>query len=137
MVQYFIANPDAKELIAFPDGKAFLNNTTNSYDALSYGKATNQESKIVFRDEFKKEIEAELISNHLSRAKRYIYNITAIIWNISFTLRKYPNDENIKSFCKHIVLSIQTCYLSIDEMWETVNKLYKELNKYVKSKYEK
>lgn len=60
MVQYFIANPDAKELIAFPDGKAFLNNTTNSYDALSYGKATNQESKIVFRDEFKKEIEAEL-----------------------------------------------------------------------------
>lgn len=60
MVQYFIANPDAKELIAFPDGKAFLNNTTNSYDALSYGKATNQVSKIVFRDEFKKEIEAEL-----------------------------------------------------------------------------
>lgn len=60
MVQYFIANPDAKELIAFPDGKAFLNNTTNSYDALSYGKATKQESKIVFRDEFKKEIEAEL-----------------------------------------------------------------------------
>ncbi len=60
MVQYFIANPDAKELIAFPDGKAFLNNTTNSYDALSYGKATNQVSKIVFRNEFKKEIEAEL-----------------------------------------------------------------------------
>ena len=60
MVQYFIANPDAKELIAFPDGKAFLNNTTNAYDAANYGKATKQDSKIVSREDFKKEIEAEL-----------------------------------------------------------------------------
>lgn len=82
-------------------------------------------------------IEAELITKHLTRIQRHAYNMSRIIWNISFVLRKYPNDENIKSFCKHIVLSIQTCYLTIDEMWETVNKLYKELNKYVKSKYEK
>lgn len=60
MEKYFIANPDAKELIAFPDGKAFLNNTTNGYDAANYAKDTKQESKIVFRDDFKKEIEAEL-----------------------------------------------------------------------------
>lgn len=84
-----------------------------------------------------KEIEAELISNHLNKAKRYVYNMTHIVWNISFIMKKYPDDEHIKAFCKNIVLSIQTCYLTIDEMWETVNRLYKGLNAYVKSKYEK
>jgi len=82
-------------------------------------------------------IEAELISNHLTRAKNYVYTMTAILWNISAIMKKYPDDEYIKAFCKNIVLSIQTCYLIIDEMWETVNRLYKGLNAYIKSKYEK
>lgn len=60
MVQYFIANPEAKELIVFPDGKAFLTNTTSQYDADNYAKATGQSRKSVLREDFKKEIEAEL-----------------------------------------------------------------------------
>jgi hypothetical protein len=82
-------------------------------------------------------IEAELITKHLTRIQRHAYNMSRIIWNISFIMKKYSDDEYVKAFCKNIVLSIQTCYLTIDEMWETVSRLYKGLNAYIKSKYEK
>ena len=83
------------------------------------------------------QIEAKLLSNHLTISKQHVYNMTRIVWDISFILRKHSNDENVKAFCKNIVLSIQTCYLTIDEMWETVNRLNKELNEYIKRKYGK
>lgn len=87
-----------------------------------------------------KEIEAEIekrLDAHFVKSKQYCFDVMEIIWNVSFIMRKYPDDANIKHIAKNIVLSIQTCYLTIDEMWETVNRLYKGLNAYIKSKYEK
>ena len=84
-----------------------------------------------------KEIEAEIekkLDVHFVKSKQYCFEVMDIVWNVSFMMRKYPDDDNIKQFAKNIVLSIYNCY--IDEMWENVNRLYKELNAYVESKNE-
>lgn len=81
------------------------------------------------------EVNPKLISSHLSDIKHHTYKMTHIIWNISSILKGYPNDETIKSFCKHIVFSIQSCYLIVEETSNNVYSLYKELNKYIESKH--
>ena len=72
-----------------------------------------------------KEIEAEIekkLDVHFVKSKQYCFEVMDIVWNVSFIMRKYSDDDTIKQFAKNIVLSIQTCHLTIDEMWETVNR---------------
>lgn len=83
--------------------------------------------------EIEKEVEKNLLA-HFSKCKHYYHEMTIIVWNISFIMKKYPDDNDIKHFAKNIVLSIYNCHL--DEMWENVNRLYKELNAHIKSKHE-
>ena len=83
-------------------------------------------------------IEAEIekrLDAHFVKSKQYCVDVMNIIWNVSFIMRKYPNDENIKHFTKNIVLSIHYNW-DVDEVWKNVNRLYKELNAYIESKYE-
>ena len=85
-----------------------------------------------------KEIEAEIekrLDAHFAKSKQYCVDVMNIIWNVSFIMRKYSNDDTIKQFAKNIVLSIH-CNWDVDEVWKNVNRLYKELRAYVESKNE-
>lgn len=51
MESVFTANPNAKELLKFPDGTCFLNNSQGISDARTYGLKTKQEFEKITREE--------------------------------------------------------------------------------------